>query len=65
MFLMLMAQPPMLQMLPTRREYVHSVCRTRTIMSSPRLTATMWCCHCQRHFPLQEFSWVNDGQVLG
>jgi hypothetical protein len=44
---------------PVGREYVHDACRTRTIMSSPRVTQRMWCCHCREHFPLAEFRWVD------
>lgn len=59
---------------PLRREYVHSVCRTRTIMPlkcaetyavNPKFYGATWCCYCRAHLPVGEFSWVDDNTVLG
>lgn len=59
---------------PLRREYVHSKCRTRTIMPlkcaetyavNPKFYGATWCCACCKHLPVSEFNWVDDGTVLG
>lgn len=59
---------------PVRREYLHTVCSTRTFMPvkcaetyarDPNFYSATWCCHCKQHLPVSEFRWVGDGSVLG
>ena len=58
---------------PVRREYLHTVCRTRTLMdrkiaetyaAQPHYYGRTWCCHCLEHLPVIEFLWL-DGSVVG
>lgn len=59
---------------PVRRGYVRKVCRTKTTMGlalcetyarDPSFYGATFCCACGGHFPVAEFTWSEDGQVVG
>lgn len=59
---------------PLRHAYVHDECNSITTMElalcetyarNPRFYGYTYCCHCQGHFPVNEFHWVEDGEVVG
>ena len=59
---------------PYRDSYVHETCGTMTRMG-PELSETYaadptyygrtFCVQCRGHFPVREFTWAADGQVVG
>jgi len=62
---------------PLRRSYIHvggNACRTLTRMGfelcetyarDPKFYGGTFCCGCGAHFPVGEFVWSEDGQVVG
>lgn len=63
---------------PFRDSYVHSSgdhpCGTTTTMShaiaatyarNPYFYGFTYCCHCQKHLPVEEFVWARDGERVG
>jgi len=59
---------------PVRRSYKHIKCGTITTMSlplaetyarDPKFYSETFCCGCRTHFPLIEFTWEPDGEILG
>ncbi len=59
---------------PLRRSYIHKTCGTVTRMGlalcetyarDPKFYGATFCCGCRQHFPVAEFTWVEDGQVVG
>lgn len=59
---------------PVRRSYKHSRCQTVTTMSlaiaetyacKPKFYGSTYCCQCQKHLPVSEFTWDPDGSVVG
>src|SRR5688572_937339 len=59
---------------PVRKTYRHLTCNTTTSMSLP-LAETYarkpsfydgtFCHHCMEHFPVDQFVWTADGEVVG
>jgi hypothetical protein len=59
---------------PVRRTYVHKSCGVETKMSQaiaetyardPKFYSGTFCVQCREHFPLDEFTWKDDGTVVG
>lgn len=59
---------------PLRHAYVHETCHAITTMGNalcetyarnPKFYGYTYCCHCQGHFRVNEFRWVEDGEVVG
>jgi hypothetical protein len=59
---------------PYRDTYVHNTCGTRTKMGvilsetyarDPKFYGATFCVGCKKHFPVREFKWVKDGEVVG
>lgn len=59
---------------PVRYAYVHDTCGSVTIMGDalaetyardPAFYGATYCCQCQMHRPVAEFTWDDDGQVVG
>lgn len=59
---------------PVRMTYRHEVCGSVTTMAhqiaetfarDPTFYTGTFCCHCQKHFPVSEFTWDKDGTRLG
>jgi hypothetical protein len=59
---------------PLRRAYIHSKCGTETKMGlalcetyarDPFFYSGTFCVGCRAHFPVAEFSWVEDGAGVG
>jgi len=59
---------------PVRRNYIHTVCGTKTSMSlpiaetyarDPGFYSGTFCCHCREHLPLAEFVWEGTDQRVG
>lgn len=59
---------------PYRDTYQHSKCRTETHMGralsetyarDPVFYGSTFCAWCGAHFPVGEFTWAADGQVVG
>lgn len=59
---------------PVRRSYVHSACGVKTDMAlalcetyarNPKFYGATYCVGCQRHLPVSEFNWSEDGCVVG
>ncbi len=59
---------------PYRDEYLHSTCGTVTTMGrklsetyarDPKYYGATFCCGCRTHFPVSQFTWTLDGQVVG
>lgn len=36
-----------------------------TYARNPKFYGSTFCCHCKKHFRLEEFVWVEDGTVVG
>jgi len=58
---------------PLRSSYLHVVCGTTTTMGHeiaatyarrPDFYGATYCCSCQKHLPVAEFTWL-DGSVVG
>lgn len=59
---------------PLRQSYVHTKCQTVTTMGlsiaetyarDPKFYSGTFCCGCMKHFPVSEFTWVDDNSVVG
>ena len=59
---------------PVRTTYRHRVCRTETTMGlalaetyarDPGFYSGTFCCHCEGHFPLNEFLWKGTDEEVG
>ncbi len=59
---------------PVRRSYTHTKCGVETTMGlslaetyarDPKFYGGTFCCGCGTHFPVEEFTWVPDGSVVG
>ena len=59
---------------PYRNKYIHKACGTETIMGqalsetyarNPKFYGATYCVHCQMHKPVSEFTWSDDGEVVG
>lgn len=59
---------------PLRRSYKHATCGMVTTMGQalcetyarkPEFYRATFCCGCGTHFPVAEFTWVEDGAVVG
>lgn len=59
---------------PFRRAYMHKDCGTVTSMgeklaatyaADPGYYGATYCVQCQMHRPVAEFTWADDGQVVG
>jgi hypothetical protein len=59
---------------PIRNQYVHRTCNQPTRMGQalaetwakdPQFYGATLCVHCQMHRPVSEFTWMDDGTVLG
>ncbi|SDF84441.1 hypothetical protein [Thalassobaculum litoreum] len=59
---------------PVRRSYKHTICGTVTTMGmaiaetyarDPQFYTGTYCCGCQMHRPLSEFTWEPDGSLVG
>ena len=60
---------------PVRSAYVHAKrCKTVTTMGralsetyarEPKFYGSTFCCHCGAHYPVAEFTWDPDGQIVG
>lgn len=59
---------------PVRRSYKHTKCGTVTTMGQalaetyardPKFYSGTFCCECSTHYPVAEFTWADDGQVVG
>lgn len=59
---------------PVRRKYKHTECGTVTSMGlslcetyarDPKYYGSTFCVGCKSHYPVGEFVWEEDGQVVG
>ena len=59
---------------PVRRTYTHATCGTTTTMGlalaetyarDPTFYGGTFCCHCRKHFPLDEFVWTGTDEKVG
>jgi hypothetical protein len=59
---------------PVRRSYIHTACGGVTRMSTelaetyardPGFYGATFCVACHAHCPVGEFTWVDDGEVVG
>lgn len=59
---------------PLRLQYVHQKCGVATTMAliigqtyarDPKFYGATYCCGCQKHLPVDEFNWTDDGTVVG
>ena len=59
---------------PLRRSYVHDACGCLTRMGlalcetyarDPYFYGSTFCVGCNQHFPVEQFKWDEDGQVVG
>jgi hypothetical protein len=59
---------------PYRDRYTHISCSTVTTMgralsetyaTNPKFYSGTFCCGCRAHFPVDEFVWTVDGQIVG
>ncbi len=59
---------------PYRDRYLHSTCGTVTTMGQslsetyardPTFYGATFCCGCNAHFPVAEFTWSKDGAIVG
>ena len=59
---------------PVRRTYVHQACGVPTTMAvsiaetyarDPKFYGSTYCCQCRKHLPVAEFTWFEDGEVVG
>ncbi len=59
---------------PYRNSYRHLQCGTVTTMGralsetyarDPKFYSGTFCCGCRTHFPLDQFAWTVDGQMVG
>lgn len=59
---------------PYRDAYRHTTCGSVTTMGvalsetyarNPKFYGATYCCACQMHKPVSEFTWTADGEVVG
>lgn len=59
---------------PLRHGYIHELCSRETIMADqiaqtyardPKFYSGTFCVGCNKHFPVEEFSWSKDGTRVG
>ena len=59
---------------PLRRSYIHKTCGVETIMGlalcetyarNPNFYGATYCTSCQKHLPVHEFFWKEDGKKVG
>lgn len=59
---------------PLRESYIHDKCNTETKMGlalcetyarDPKFYSGTYCSHCRTHFPVSEFKWKEDNQIVG
>ena len=59
---------------PLRRSYIHTKCGVETKMGlalcetyarQPSFYGATYCVGCSKHLPVAEFTWSEDGQVVG
>lgn len=59
---------------PVRTSYVHTKCLAVTTMNvviaetyarQPKFYGATFCTKCRDHFPVAEFTWTRDGEVVG
>jgi hypothetical protein len=59
---------------PYRDAYKHKDCGTVTTMGralsetyarDPKFYGSTYCCHCQMHRSVADFTWTKDGEVVG
>ena len=59
---------------PVREVYVHNACGAENRMGlalcetyarNPKFYGATYCCNCSAHFPVSEFKWKDDGEVVG
>lgn len=59
---------------PLRRSYRHKKCGVETRINlaiaetfarDPEFYTGTFCCNCMTHFPLDEFTWIEDGVTVG
>jgi hypothetical protein len=59
---------------PIRKSYTHTKCGMVTKMGlelcetyarDPKFYGLTYCCGCLQHFPVSEFTWVEDGEIVG
>lgn len=59
---------------PVRDIYKHTACGTTTVMGrsiaetyarQPSFYSGTFCAHCRSHFPLDQFTWLDDGSQVG
>lgn len=59
---------------PFRNRYIHDKCGTETYMGdalsetyarNPKFYGRTFCVACGDHFPVKQFKWSSDGEVVG
>ena len=59
---------------PYRNKYVHKTCGVETVMGQalsetyardPKFYGATFCVRCNRHLPVSEFTWSQDGETVG
>lgn len=59
---------------PFRNEYIHNRCGTVTTMGrdlsetyarDPKFYGATFCVHCGSHFPVSQFVWLADKEIVG
>lgn len=59
---------------PLRQSYIHSKCGGLTSMGlplcetyarDPKFYGSSYCVQCQKHLPVAEFKWAEDGAIVG
>lgn len=59
---------------PYRDRYIHNVCGGETVMGQalsatyardPKFYGATYCVHCKMHRPVSEFTWSEDGELVG
>lgn len=59
---------------PLRRAYIHTACGALTSMAlplcetyarDPSFYGATYCCKCRQHYPVAQFTWDEDGEVVG
>ncbi len=59
---------------PFRNKYIHDKCGTETVMGEklsqtyardPKFYGATYCVGCQAHFPVKEFKWSADNEIVG
>jgi hypothetical protein len=58
---------------PVRRSYKHTcgvvtnmgLALCETYARDPKFYGSTYCCGCSKHLPVGEFTWVEDGAVVG